>query len=207
VNQPSPPIVPHSSPIWDFPQFCSLRRREWAHHGQLSAGPFTPSSLLFQHSCVLLMLLDPANWARTRRITGNTLNCPRLAPSPWTERFQARIMQLVEGLVSPRVELGVSRNRGPVFVFSDRYRLAGATAPPSTVGDLTLRRNRKGRAYLRMSVTQRNSAMASLRVFKITRVLCINLTPRARFRLCVGRLGLVSAHYYSPFSFFFFCET
>ena len=74
-------------------------------------------------------------------------------------------MQLVEGLVSPRVELGVSRTRGPVFAFSGRYKLAGATAPPSTVEDYTLRRNRKGRAYLRMLVTQRNSAMASLRFF------------------------------------------
>jgi hypothetical protein len=84
--------------------------------------------------------------------------------------------------VSPRVELGVSRTRGPVFAFSGWYKLVGATSPPSMVGDLTLRRNRKGRAYLRMSVTQRNSAMTSLRVFQITRVLCVNLTPRGRPR-------------------------
>jgi hypothetical protein len=57
--------------------------------------------------------------------------------------------------MSPRVELGVSRTRGLVFAFSGRYKLVGATAPPSTVGDVTLQRNRKGRAYLRMSVTEK----------------------------------------------------
>jgi hypothetical protein len=53
-----------------------------------------------------------------------------------------------------------------VIAFFGRSWLAGATAPPSTVGDHTLRRNRKGRAYLRMSVRQGNSATDSLRVFK-----------------------------------------
>jgi hypothetical protein len=47
---------------------------------------------------------------------------------------------------------------------------------------------------MRMSVRQSNSAAGFLRVFQIARVLHANLTPRARFRLCVGRLGLVSTH-------------
>jgi hypothetical protein len=29
----SPPIILHSSPIWDFPQFCSLRHREPPRRG------------------------------------------------------------------------------------------------------------------------------------------------------------------------------
>jgi hypothetical protein len=46
--------------------------------------------------------------------------------------------------VSPRVELGVEQQRGLVVAFSGRYKLAGATAPSSVVGDLTLQRNKKG---------------------------------------------------------------
>jgi hypothetical protein len=33
-------------------------------------------------------------------------------------------MQLVEGIVSPRVELGVHQARGPVFTCPGQYRLA-----------------------------------------------------------------------------------
>jgi hypothetical protein len=135
------------------------------------------------------------------------LNCPRFAPSPCTEGLWARISQLSEKLVSPRVELGVEQRRGIVVAFSGRYRLAGATAPPSTVGDLTLRRNRKGRASLRMSVRQGNSATDSLRVFQIARVLCANLATRARARsrfACRGpaqaRLSLLLFMLF-PFSF------
>jgi hypothetical protein len=109
--------------------------------------------------------------------------------------------------VSSRVELGVEQWRGLVVAFSSRYKLAGATAPPSVVGDLTLRRNRKGGAQLRMSVTQRNSAKDSLRVFQRARVLCANLAARMRFCLSVGRIRLVSARYYSFFLFFFFYQT
>jgi hypothetical protein len=60
--------------------------------------------------------------------------------------LRAGLVQLVEGLVSPRVELGVSQARAPVIAYLGRYRLARATAPPSVVGDLTLRRNKKGGA-------------------------------------------------------------
>jgi hypothetical protein len=35
------------------------------------------------------------------------------------------LVQLVEGLVSPRVELGVSQARAPVIAYLGRYRLAG----------------------------------------------------------------------------------
>jgi hypothetical protein len=60
--------------------------------------------------------------------------------------------------VSPRVELGVEQHRGIVVACSGRYKLAGATAPPSVVGDLTLRRNRKGGASVQLSETHVNSA-------------------------------------------------
>jgi hypothetical protein len=60
--------------------------------------------------------------------------------------LRAGLVQLVEGLVSPMVELGVSQARAKVITYLGRYRLAGATAPPSVVGDLTLRRNKKGGA-------------------------------------------------------------
>jgi hypothetical protein len=150
------------------------------------------------------MLISPANWARTCRITRNTLNCPRFAPSPWTEGLWARTPQLSEKLVSPRVELGVEQCRGIVVVFSGRYRLVGATAPPSTVGDLTLRRNRKGRAYLRMSVRQGNNATDSLRVFQIARVLYANLATRACVSPIVGRLRLDWARYCLCFFLFSF---
>jgi hypothetical protein len=59
-------------------------------------------------------------------------------------------------------------------------------------------------------VTHRNSAQDSLRVIRTARVLCAKTPARARagaFRLGMGRIGLVSARYYSPFSFFFFCQT
>jgi hypothetical protein len=153
------------------------------------------------------MLISPTNWARTCRITGNTLNCPRFAPSPWTEGLWARISQLSEKLVSPRVELGVEQRRGIVVAFSGRYRLAGATAPPSTVGDLTLRRNRKGRAYLRMSVRQGNSATDSLRVFKSPGS-SVQTWQRGHARGCVspvvGRLRLDWARYCLCFFLFLF---
>jgi hypothetical protein len=95
-------------------------------------------------------------------------------------------LQLSEGLWSLWVELGVSHTGASVVALSGRYRLAGATAPPSVVGDLTLRRNRKGGALVQMSVRQGNSGEDSLRVFQTTRDPCANWTPRARagaFRL------------------------
>jgi hypothetical protein len=50
-------------------------------------------------------------------------------------------------------------------VFFGLSKLAGATTPPSTIGDLTLRRNKKGGALVQMSVRQRNSGEDSLLVF------------------------------------------
>jgi hypothetical protein len=52
--------------------------------------------------------------------------------------------QLVEGLGSLEVEFDVDQVRSLAFAYSDRYKLAGATAPPSMVGDLILRRNKRG---------------------------------------------------------------
>jgi hypothetical protein len=76
--------------------------------------------------------------------------------------------------VSPRVELGVEQRRGRVIAFSGRYRLARATAPPSMVGDLALRRNRKGGASVQLSETHVNSAEDSLSFVQKARVLCAN---------------------------------
>jgi hypothetical protein len=71
----------------------------------------------------------------------------------------------MEGKWSLRVELGVEQRRSIAVAFSGRYELAGATAPPSTIGDLTLRRNRKGGALVQMSVRQRNNGEDSLQGF------------------------------------------
>jgi hypothetical protein len=60
-----------------------------------------------------------------------------------------------------------------------------------------------------VSVTHRNSTQDSLRVIRIARVLCAKTPARARagaFRLGMGHIGLVSARYYSPFSFSFSTE-
>jgi hypothetical protein len=59
-------------------------------------------------------------------------------------------VQLVEGFLSPGLELGVEQIRSLAVAFSGQGKLAGATAPPSMVGDLNLRRNRKGGASVQM---------------------------------------------------------
>jgi hypothetical protein len=64
------------------------------------------------------------------------------------------------------VELGTVQRGSLAVAFSGRNGLAGAAASPSTIGDLTLRRNRKGGALVHMSVRQRNSGEESLWVFK-----------------------------------------
>jgi hypothetical protein len=55
-------------------------------------------------------------------------------------------VQLVEGLGSPGVEFGIDQVLSLAFAYSGRYKLAGAAAPPSVVGDLMLRRKEKGGA-------------------------------------------------------------
>jgi hypothetical protein len=74
--------------------------------------------------------------------------------------------------VSPRVEFGVEQRRGQVVAFSGKYKLAGATPPPSVVRDLALRRNRKGGASVQLSETHVNSAQDSLSFVQKARVLC-----------------------------------
>jgi hypothetical protein len=112
-------------------------------------------------------------------------------------------MQLIEGLWSLGMELGVSHTGAPAIVFSGQDKLVGATAPPSTVVDLTLRRNRKGRVYLRLLVTHGNSDVDSLRVFQMTRDLYAKWTPRARARarFACAWVGLAS---FSPVLFTLF---
>jgi hypothetical protein len=106
--------------------------------------------------------------------------CSRFSPLSWIECSQPGIVQLVEGFVSPGVELGVEQRRGRAVAFSGRDKLAGATAPPSMVGGLTLRRNRKGGALVQMSVRQGNNGKDYLLVFQTVRGLCAKITPQAR---------------------------
>jgi hypothetical protein len=47
--------------------------------------------------------------------------------------------------------------------------------------------------YLQLIVAQRNSTADSLRGFQITKVLCANLTPRARTRARSAGIGLARA--------------
>jgi hypothetical protein len=91
-------------------------------------------------------------------------------------------LQLLEGLWSLGMELGVSHTGAPAIAFSGQGKLAETTTPPSTVVDLTLRRNRKGRVYLQLSVTHGNSVADSLSVFQTTRELYAIWTPWARAR-------------------------
>jgi hypothetical protein len=100
--------------------------------------------------------------------------------------FSTGIVQLVEEFLLPGLELGVKQRRSPAVAFFGRGKLDGVATPPSTVGDLTLRRNRKGGALVHMSVRQRNSGKESLRVFQMTKDLYGKWAPRARagaFRL------------------------
>jgi hypothetical protein len=46
------------------------------------------------------------------------------------------------------VEFDVDQVRSLAFVYFGQYKLVGATAPPSVVGDLTLQRNKKGGALV-----------------------------------------------------------
>jgi hypothetical protein len=73
-------------------------------------------------------------------------------------------VKLCEGKWLLGVELGTVQRGSIAIAFSGRYGLAGAAAPPSTVGDLTSRRNRKGGALVHMLLRQRNSGEESLRV-------------------------------------------
>jgi hypothetical protein len=80
------------------------------------------------------------------------------------ERLWARTLQLSEGLVSPRVELGVEQWRGIVVAFSGRSWLAGATALPLWSGISSCEETEKGGTSMQMSVTHRNSVQDSLLV-------------------------------------------
>jgi hypothetical protein len=53
--------------------------------------------------------------------------------------------------------------------------------PPSTAGDLVMRRKEKGGASVHMSETQMNREEDSLMVFRIVRVLCAISLARMRF--------------------------
>jgi hypothetical protein len=117
-----PLISHHSLPISLFPQIGFLRhceRRVMASSLQVHSRP--PRSCFSTLVCYGCLSAQPIG-----------LNHVRSSGTPWIvlslrhhrgQRFQAQIVQLVEGLVSPRVELGVSRARGPVFMGPGQYRL------------------------------------------------------------------------------------
>ena len=112
-------------------------------------------------------------------------------------------MQLREGLGSPGVGFGVRQVRALAVAYSGQYKLAGATAPPFVVGDLILRRNKKGGASVQMLETQKNSAKDSLRVIQIARVLYVKTPTRARFAWTWADSGWfqpITVHHF-PFSF------
>ena len=88
-------------------------------------------------------------------------------------------------------------------MFSGQYKLTGATAPSSVVGDLTLRRNRKGRTSVQISVRHRNSAKDSLRVFQIVRAHCANLAKQVHARARFPERGPTWAGF-SPILFIIF---
>jgi hypothetical protein len=52
------------------------------------------------------------------------MNGLRYSSPPWTDKLQAGLVQLVEGLVSPRVELGVGQARVLIIEYLSRYWFA-----------------------------------------------------------------------------------
>jgi hypothetical protein len=110
------------------------------------------------------------------------------------------MLQLMEGKWSLGVELGVSHTEASIVALAGQYRLAGAAAPPSMIGDLILRRNRKGGALVQMSVRQRNSGEDSLWGFQTTGGLSVKITPRGRAGARFPRRGPTWADF-SPLLF------
>jgi hypothetical protein len=53
---------------------------------------------------------------------------PRILSSSWANEFRAGFVQLMEGLVSPRVELGVGQARALVVECLGQYRFAEGRA-------------------------------------------------------------------------------
>jgi hypothetical protein len=60
------------------------------------------------------------------------------ALSPWTRRFRALLVKLIEGKHLLGLELDLNRIRAPVIAYPGQCRLAGVPAPPSTVVDFPL---------------------------------------------------------------------
>jgi hypothetical protein len=74
------------------------------------------------------MLVDSTNSARPRLIAENASVCPRCSPSSWAEELRAGFVQLMEGLGSLEVGLGVNQVRAPVIAHPGRYKFAGGRA-------------------------------------------------------------------------------
>jgi hypothetical protein len=101
----------------------------------------------------------------------------------------------MEGKCLVGVEFGVNRTGTLVIELFGQYKFSGAAAPPSSVGDLTLRRNRKGGALVHMSVRQRNSGEESSQVLQMTRDLYGKWAPRARARALSPAYGPARARF------------
>jgi hypothetical protein len=108
MHHSSPPITHHSPSNRDFPQIGSPCRHESPRRGPPSLGSLSPFSPSFQHPCMLGMLVGSTNWTRPRLIAGNASVCPRCLSSSWAEELRAGFVQLMKGLGSPGVGLGVN---------------------------------------------------------------------------------------------------
>jgi hypothetical protein len=72
------------------------------------------------------MLLDQPNYAKSPLITGNAIPIRVSALFPWTDRFIAPLVKLIEG--KPLLGLGfdLHQSRAPIIDFNGQYKLTGA---------------------------------------------------------------------------------
>jgi hypothetical protein len=174
-----------------------------SHCGQRATGPFTPSVPSFQYSDVPVMLLDPSNWVRTCRITGNISVYLLLALSPWAVWLRSRTLQLSKGKWSFGVEFGVKQRKGLAVAYSGQYELVGARSVAIHRRGSWVVKNRKGKGLFAFVSGTKKQYCGLFKSFQITRVLCANLTPQA----CSVGIGLAWADLspvlltFSPFLF------
>jgi hypothetical protein len=109
----------------------------------------------------------PGRLTRTHKITGNASSYSLIALSPWAERLGPRTLKLVEGKWLLGVKLGVNLFWAPVIAYLGRYRLTGGTAPPFSIVDLALWRNRSAMVLVQLSVTQEIVLQTLFKLFKM----------------------------------------
>jgi hypothetical protein len=116
-------------------------------------------------------------------------------------------VQLIEGKRLLDVELGISQVRAPAIACLGQYRFAGARSAAVLRRGPDVVKEYKSRVFLQLSVKRRNNAATPFQVIQIDKVLYAKLTTWARARvfcLGMGRVGPVSAQYYSCFFLFLF---